>query len=49
MATVGAYALPATSQDSLLLVTLPAGGYSAQIAGLNATTGIATVEVYEIQ
>jgi hypothetical protein len=45
---VGAYTLPTASQDSLLLVTLPPGGYSAQIAGVANTTGIATVEIYEV-
>ena len=49
MATVGAYALTASSQDSLLLVTLPPGSYSAEVSGLNGTTGIAAVEVYEVQ
>ena len=48
MATVGAYALTASSQDSLLLVTLPPGGYSAEVSGLGGTTGIAAVEVYEV-
>ena len=48
MATVGAYPLDASSQDSLLLVTLPPGSYSAEVSGLNGATGIAVVEVYEI-
>ncbi len=48
-ATVGAYPLVPTSTDSLLLVTLSPGGYTAQITGVNATTGIAVVEVYEVQ
>jgi hypothetical protein len=47
--TVGAYTIPTTSQDSLLLLTLPPGGYSAQITGVAGTTGIATVEIYEVQ
>jgi Immunoglobulin domain/NHL repeat len=47
-ATVGAYALPSNSADSLLLVTLPPGGYSVQVSGANGATGIATVEIYEV-
>jgi hypothetical protein len=46
--TVGAYALPANSADCLLLVTLAPGTYSAEITGVNNTTGIAVVEVYEV-
>ena len=48
-ASVGAYAIPASSQDSLLLVTLPPGDYTAQVSGANGGTGIAAVEVYEVQ
>jgi hypothetical protein len=48
-AAVGAYSVPANSLDSMLLVTLPPGGYSAQISGFHGGTGIATVEVYEVQ
>ncbi len=46
---VGAYALVPTSTDSLLLVTLHPAGYTAQVTGLNGTTGIAVVEIYEVQ
>ncbi len=42
---VGGYAIQSNSADSLLLVTLPPGGYTAQISGANNTTGIATVEI----
>jgi len=45
---VGAYPIATTSQDSLLLVTLPPGNYSAEITGVNYTTGIAVVEIYEV-
>ena len=48
-ATVGAYAIPSNSLDSLLLVTLPPGSYSVQISGVNGGTGIATAEIYEVQ
>jgi hypothetical protein len=45
---VGAFTLPATSKDAALLTTLPPGGYSVQVSGVNNTTGAALVEVYEI-
>jgi sugar lactone lactonase YvrE len=48
-AQVGAFALPATSADSALLITLPAGAYTVQVAGTNNSTGIALVEIYEMQ
>ncbi|WP_221031172.1 glycoside hydrolase family 44 protein [Actomonas aquatica] len=46
--SVGAFPLPAGSADSTLLITLPPGVYSAIVAGAGDTTGIALVEVYEI-
>ena len=47
-ASVGAFPLPATSRDAALLITLPPGGYSVQVSGVNNTTGVALVEVYEV-
>ena len=47
-AQVGAFALAADSKDSALIVTLPPGGYTAQVSGVGGTTGIALVEVYEV-
>jgi hypothetical protein len=47
-ASVGAFALTAGSLDSALLLTLPPGSYTAQISGVNNTTGVALVEVYEV-
>jgi hypothetical protein len=44
---VGAFALPANSKDAALLVTLPPGTYTAQVSGVDNTTGIALVELYE--
>jgi hypothetical protein len=44
---VGAFALGAGSKDAVLLVTLPAGAYTAQVSGV-AGGGIALVEVYEV-
>jgi hypothetical protein len=37
-----------TSLDAVLLVTLPPGSYTAQVSGVNGTTGVALVEVYEV-
>ncbi|MBM3855020.1 MAG: hypothetical protein FJ399_18005 [Verrucomicrobia bacterium] len=45
---VGAFPLARTSRDAAILVTLPPGGYTAQVSGVNATTGVALVEVYEV-
>ena len=47
-AAVGAFPLDAQSSDSALLVTLPAGSYTAQVSGVNGGTGIGLVEVYEV-
>ena len=46
--TVGAFALPVTSKDAALLVTLQPGNYTTEVTGLNGTTGVALVEVYEV-
>jgi hypothetical protein len=37
-----------TSNDSALLITLPPGPYTAQVAGAIGDTGIALVEIYEV-
>jgi hypothetical protein len=47
-AKVGAFALPSGSKDSVLLITLAPGNYTALIAGVGDTTGVALVEVYEV-
>ena len=47
-AAVGAFALPAGSADSSVLLDLPAGGYTAQVSGVGGTTGNGMVEVFEI-
>jgi hypothetical protein len=46
-AAVNAFALPSGSADSALVMTLNPGTYTAQVSGLNGTTGIALVEVYQ--
>jgi Putative Ig domain/Immunoglobulin domain/Immunoglobulin I-set domain len=43
-----AFALPANSADSALIVSLPPGPYTAQVTGANGSTGIALLEVYEV-
>jgi putative Ig domain-containing protein/cysteine-rich secretory family protein len=36
------------SKDAALLTTLDPGGYTAKVSGKNATTGVALIEVYEV-
>jgi sugar lactone lactonase YvrE len=48
MATVGAFSLSAGSTDCAILATLPPGGYTAQLSGVNSTTGIGLVEIYDV-
>ncbi|WP_221029539.1 PQQ-binding-like beta-propeller repeat protein [Actomonas aquatica] len=45
-ATVGAFALPANGRDAAMIITLPAGVYSAVVKGANGETGVGLVEVY---
>ena len=46
---VGAFPLAANeSKDSALLVTLPPGVYTVHLAGVNGTTGVALLELYEV-
>lgn len=47
-AAVGAYSLPTGSADSAVVVNLPAGGFTAQVSGVNSTSGVALAEVYEV-
>jgi len=48
-ASVGAFSWNnASSNDSAILVTLPPGPYTAQVAGSSGDTGVALVEVYEV-
>jgi hypothetical protein len=49
-ASVGAFAWSVPgSHDSALVITLPPGNYTAAAAGTNNDTGVAIVEVYEVQ
>jgi hypothetical protein len=46
---VGAFAPGAgTSRDAALVVTLAPGNYTAQVSGVNSTTGVGLIEVFEV-
>jgi hypothetical protein len=45
---VGAFGLPPASRDAALVTTLQPGSYTVQVNGVNSTTGVAIVEVYEV-
>lgn len=45
---VGAFDLPADAKDAALIVTLPAGIYTAHVGGKNGATGVAMVEIYAV-
>lgn len=47
-AASGAFALPASSKDAAVVVTLQPGAYSAVVSGANNSTGAGLVEVYEL-
>ncbi len=48
-AQVGAFPLPANSKDAVVVATLSAGSYTAQISGLGtARTGVGILEVYDV-
>jgi len=40
---------PTQSSESAIIATLPAGNYTAIMRGVNNTTGVALVEVYDLQ
>jgi hypothetical protein len=46
---VGAFALPAASKDASLLITLQPGAYTVHVTGAGGTTGVALVEVYDME
>lgn len=46
--SVGAFPLAASSRDAAARVVLPPGSYTVQVSGVNNTTGVALVEVYEL-
>lgn len=45
---VGAFAFNPTSLDSAILATLPPGAYTAQVSGVGGRTGVALVELYDV-
>ena len=47
-ATVGAFPLASGSADCAVLVSVPPGAYTVQVAGVGGTTGVALAEVYEV-
>jgi uncharacterized protein (DUF1800 family) len=48
MNSVGAFALTNGSRDSALVATLSPGAYTAQVSGVNNTSGVAILEVYDV-
>ena len=40
---------PTDMRESAIIADLPAGNYTAIVRGVNATTGVALVEVYDLQ
>lgn len=47
-ASVAAFDLADGSRDAVLVVTAPAGAYTAQVTGVGGATGEALVEIYEL-
>lgn len=48
-AALNTFPLPSGSKDAALIVTLPAGAYSAVVSGANQSTGVALIEVYLVR
>ncbi|HZZ19384.1 MAG TPA: matrixin family metalloprotease [Opitutaceae bacterium] len=46
--TAGAFAFPANSPDSAILISLSPGAYTFNISGANGGTGVALAELYEL-
>ena len=47
-ASVGAFALNPGSKDAAITVSLPKGGYTVQVSGVDSGVGEAIVEIYEL-
>ena len=47
-ATVGAFQLTANSLDAVVLAQLDPGAYTAQVSGVGGRTGVALVELYDV-
>jgi len=48
IAASGAYAFVPSSNDTAVVLTLPPGGYTAQISGAGGTSGNAMFEIFEV-
>jgi kumamolisin len=48
MTAAGAFQLAAGSNDSAMVLTLPSGDYTVEVAGAGSATGVALAEVYEL-
>ena len=46
--SVGAFALTSGSTDCAMVVTLPPGIYTAELSGVNSTSGVGMVEIYQV-
>ncbi|MFA5263491.1 MAG: immunoglobulin domain-containing protein [Opitutaceae bacterium] len=46
--SVGLEPMEANSKDAALIADLPPGGYTVWLTGVNATTGIGLIEIYEL-
>jgi uncharacterized repeat protein (TIGR03806 family) len=47
-AAAGAFALPPASRDAALIATLSPGSYTAQVGGAGSGSGVALVEIYDL-
>jgi hypothetical protein len=47
-AAAGAFSLADNSRDAAVTLTLPPGGYTVVISGVAGTTGLALVEIYDL-
>lgn len=45
---VGAFPLDLASRDAAIVATLPPGAYTAQVSGVGGGTGVALVELYDV-
>jgi hypothetical protein len=46
--TLGGFGFVPGARDAAILISLPAGGYTVQVSGINNGTGEAIIEVYEV-
>lgn len=48
-AAAGAFPLDRDSKDAALIVTLPPGGYTVNVSGVDDTAGTALFEIYDLE